>query len=460
MHKTAKNIAVAAVAAGAVAAFAAVPEVTYVHMEQASSSREVTIQYKFTGDDAVITLDVETNNAAGGWASIGGEAVCNAQGEVWRKVEKVSDNTVHVIKWHPDHSWKDAAGNGFKVADGGARAKVTAWALDNTPDYMVVDITAGAQQNTQRYYPAVDFLPGSSLGQKGAVTNNAEYKTTQLVMRKIMASGVKWTMGSTTTETKRDDNEATHLVELTNNYYIGVFQITQAQWAQIRPGDYPSFFTVDRDMRPVDKVSFNNVRMASGGSNTADANAREWPAAPFAGSWLDQLRSRTGLDFDLPSEAQWEFACRAGHGSGYWGDGSKVLNVYNDTNLAKIGRFTYNGGFTNNTVFSQPPGTVSTANGTAVVGSYLPNSWGLYDMHGNVYEWCLDKYTEDISALNGRVNLTGDTRCARGGNCCSDWETAKFSRSAYRKATVPSEGYPGWAYGMNGLRVTCTAGLK
>ena len=129
----------------AVSAFAAVPQVTYVNMTQSQTSRQVTIEYKFSGDDAVITLDVQTNantSAAAndpGWTSIGGSAVCNAQGEVWRKVLKVSDDTVHTITWRPDKSWAGENGDGFVIAANGARAVVKAWATNNTPDYMVVD---------------------------------------------------------------------------------------------------------------------------------------------------------------------------------------------------------------------------------------------------------------------------------------------------------------------------------
>ena len=97
---------------------AAVPEISGVTMTQAND-RLVTITYKLADAPAVVTVDVQTNNANGGWASIGGEAVWNATGDVWKKVETGS----HTITWRPDHSWPD-----HKIADGGARAVVTAWA--------------------------------------------------------------------------------------------------------------------------------------------------------------------------------------------------------------------------------------------------------------------------------------------------------------------------------------------
>ena len=179
-----------------------VPQVSAVSMSQ-NPNGEATIHYSLSSASAVITLDIQTNATGGAWASIGGAAVSLAQGDVWKVVATGS----HRIKWNGASCWADN-----KIPASGIRAVVTAWTLDNTPDYMVVDISDGAQPNTQRYYPSVDFLPGGLLA-------NDDYRTTKLVMRKIMAKGVEWTMGSTTLETQRNDSrEATHLVTLTNNY--------------------------------------------------------------------------------------------------------------------------------------------------------------------------------------------------------------------------------------------------
>ena len=175
---------------------AAVPQVTGVTMTQASGGRTVTISYTLADAPAVVTLEVQTNantSAAAddpGWTSIGGAAVCNAKGDVWKKVQAGN----RTITWRPDLSWPDHI-----VPNGGARAKVTAWALDNTPDYMAVDVSAAAQPNTQTYYPSADFVPGG--------VSSAEYKTSVILMRKIMAKDVTWTMGSTTLETLRKSNE-------------------------------------------------------------------------------------------------------------------------------------------------------------------------------------------------------------------------------------------------------------
>ena len=458
-----KNALVCAVATGVTMFTSAAPEVSNVTMTQdVSNGRLVIITYNLT-EDAVVTMDVQTNatpNAATGWASIGGEAVCNAQGAVWRKVTSADadGNGKYTITWRPDLSWADELGKGFKVADGCAKVVLTAWALNNTPNYMVVDISSAAQPNTQKYYPSVDFLPGGILG-------NPDYRTTSIVMRKIMAKDVEWTMGSTSIETSRtSEREATHKVTLTNNYYMGVFEVTQAQWAQVAVNSaQKGFFTVESSMRPMEQVSYNEIRNTV---NSQQANVSyNWPANPNPSSFLGLLRSKTGIDdFDLPSEAQWEFAARAGNGGGYWGNGSAIKNTATDENLNLLGRYQYNGGRIGTNSGTLPAADCATANGTAIVGSYAPNAWGLYDVHGNVWEWCLDWFADDVTAYGGKVNINpatpantlagteGGTRVTRGGSFAN---AAGFSRPANRFDIAPTA-----RQSYYGFRVLCTAGLR
>jgi len=466
MNNIQKALAFAA-ASGAATFAMATPVVSDVTMTQ-DSSRKVTITYKLS-EDAVVTLNVLTNatpNAASGWASIGGEAVCNAQGAVWRKVTgaDADGNGDYTITWHPDQSWKDESGSGFRVANGCAKAVVTAWSLDNTPNYMVVDISSAAQPNTQRYYPSADFLPGSAPGQKAAVTNNPAYRTSMLVMRKVMAKDVIWTMGSVAEAQRNATREATHQVALTNNYYIGVFEVTQTQWDLVQTqGLAPAYFDngAYRAMRPVEQVCYNEIRNSA--NSTADNSAYDWPTPPNPGSFLGLLRQRTGIDFDLPSEAQWEFAARAGNADTKWGTGKSIQGYNDDTNLNKYGRYQGSGGYvrkTNGTTswYDPPDQSCGTVNGTAEAGSYMPNSWGLYDMAGNVFEWCLDFYAEDISTWNGAVNTESSSyRVRRGGS----WKNAAGAcRPAYRGYAVPgkADSNDGKDNG-NGFRLACRAGL-
>ena len=429
--------------AAAVIADPADPQISNVRLEQNSISRRVTVRYDLD-EAAVVTMDVLTNGV-----SIGGANIQSVTGDCFKKVAAGNN---HVVEWNPWLSWPD-----HKFGAGVVSVRMTAWALDNTPDYMAVDITATGGADTQTYYPAADFVPGG-------VTNGL-YKTTKLLMRKIMAKDVEWTMGSTTLETKRDaTREATHQVKLDGNYYIGVYEVTQAQWDLIQPGR-PSYFNnaADRAMRPVEQVCYNEIRNAAN-STTADA-AYNWPADPNPNSFLGKLRTKSGLDFDLPSEAQWEFAARAGNGDTKWGDGSGILNVDADANLKLLGRYQHNGGrVLNGTSYAVPAQSCGATNGTAIVGSYAPNAWGLYDMHGNVWEWCLDWYADDITAHGGKVNIdpatpantlsgaSGADRVRRGG---SWYGAADYCRPAYR-----NNGTPTYRNNASGFRVLCSAGLQ
>ena len=444
---------VAAVAAAVVATApsssqAMIPEVSDVTMTQ-SATRRVTITYRLSDAPAVVTLDIQTNantSAAAddpGWTSIGGRNICNAQGDVWKKV---SGKDTYTITWQPDQVWTDAEGEGFKIDANGARARVTAWPVDNTPNYMVVDITATGGADTQTYYPAADFVPGS-------VTNSL-YKTTTLLMRKIMAKDVTWTMGSVAESGRNATRETPHQVKLDSNYYIGVYPVTQTQWQQVT-GYNPSKFTTDQTMRPVETVSYTDIRQGKGtASATASATGGVYPADPYDDSFLGLLRSKTGIDFDLPSEAQWEFAARAGNGEGYWGDGSAMrISSNKDVGLDQLGRYQYNGGKIGTNSGTEPAANCEATNGTAIVGSYLPNAWGLYDVHGNVWEWCLDWYADDITALNGAVNTaSGASLVTRGG---SWYNAAGNCRSAFRNYYTPTK-----RNASNGFRVACTAGLQ
>ena len=425
-------------------ASAIVPTVSDVSMSQ-SADRLVTITYTLANAPAIVTLDIQTNVTGDVWESIGGENISGVQagvpgGDVWKVVE---GDGQHSITWRPYLSWPEN-----RVPAGGARAVVTAWATNAAPDYMVVDLSANSSQRVS-YYPGEKFLPGGLL-------SNPDYRTTRLVMRKIPAEGAMFTMGSVS-ESGRQANEDTHSATLSSNYYMGVFEVTQTQWTKIM-GTNPSVFTTEGMMRPVECVSFVMAR-----ENTASGNAYDYQflSTPYSTSFLGKLRAVAGnaIDFDLPSEAEWEYACRAGNGEGYWGDGSVI-----EVDKYVPGRYRMNQADTEIAMSGEtPPSTASTltpSNATAICGSYSPNRWGLYDMHGNVREWCLDFYNDDIRDLNGALNTTpasmsgtdGRRHVQRGGA----WhEKSGGVRSAYRANAIKLK-----ALAYFGLRVKCTTGAK
>ena len=437
--------AAAITACAAVSGIADLPEVTDMTVRQVR--RTVTIEYSLTQSPAVVTLDVQTNGA-NGWVSIGGEHIQNftEDSDVFRIV---GGKSRYSIKWRPDLSWP-----GHRVPANNIRAVLTAWETNAPPDYMVVDLTT-VSTNAQAYYPAEEFLPGGLLG-------NDDYRTTKIVMRRIHAKNVEWTMGSVNEVGRTAANEIPHLVTLSNDYYIGVFPVTQTQWFRVM-GTSPSVWTNEayKAMRPADNLAYNDVRCSpyqeKGGNVVADTSTY-WPNAPHKKSFLGVIRRRTSIDFDMPSEAQWEFACRAGNGEGKWGDGSAYSNEEEDPNLP--GRYKYNGGLVNGT--DTPDRFCSTDNATAAVGSYGKNSWGIYDMHGNVAEWCNDYWIADRSSLKGAVNISADgqspligsssSRAMRGGAYNSP---ASGCRSAWRAGGTAS-----YRSEPRGVRLVCMGSIE
>jgi formylglycine-generating enzyme required for sulfatase activity len=280
--------------------------------------------------------------------------------------------------------------------------------------YLVVDLSAGSEATS---YP----FAYQSVPPEGGWTD--EYKTTKLVLRKIPAG--TFTMGSPEDEMGRGSYETAHPVTLTKDFYVGVFEVTQKQWNLVM-GKWPSYFsnTACRDSRPVEQVSYNNIRGINAGSG--------WPAnnAVDADSFMGRLRAKTNLDFDLPTDAQWEYACRARTTSSL-NSGKNLTDEDACPNLAEVGRYWYNGGKDYST-------DSDTSHGSAKVGSYLPNLWGLYDMHGNVLEWCLDWHLGDLGSsaqTDPRGDAGGYYRVIRGGS----WYFPKITcRSANRGMDLPS----------------------
>lgn len=225
--------------------------------------------------------------------------------------------------------------------------------------------------------------------------------------------------------------EAQRGVTLTKDFYIGVFEVTQKQWERVM-GDWPSWFNNAsfRETRPLEQRSWNDIR---GGT---------WPGGqPGAGTFMQRISERTGQAFDLPTESQWEYACRAGTTTAL-NSGKNLTGTESCPNMAEVGRYWYNGG----SGYSQGG---DTSVGTAKVGSYPPNAWGLYDMHGNVSEWCLDWY---VAAPPGTVDpvgaASGSVRVVRGGG----WgDYAGGCRSAYRYIN-----YPDLRNFLNGFRISRT----
>lgn len=459
-----KKCVLALFAAGAAcAAMADVPVVSNVTMTQAAN-RKVTITYKLTGAPAVVTVDIQTNcvtDSGTVWASIGGPNIVGdggrgcPQGDVFKRV--MTDDT-HTITWRPDLSWPDHA-----IESPNARAVVTAWDLTSTPDYLVVDLV-GSDAGKAAYYPSEDFLPGGLFGK-------TEYRMTKMVMRRIPAKDVTWTMGSEDAEPGRENNEGLHTVTLDHDYYLAVFPLTQAQWRNITGSTRTGTFATEGAMRPMEnRVCYYDLRENSVGQTSGKTECR-YPAAPYSGSVLGMLRKRTKdagfeIDFDLPGEAEWEFAARGGVGVGHWPNGKLITSDTEDPNYTGRNKFT-GGCRKDGDNYVEHPDTVGPEGGTAIVGTAGDrNGFGIYDMCGNVTELCLDYWKKDISSFNGAIvtyaNTQGSGLIAEGSDYYHVWKGgnytkgAKECRPAYRGVYLSSAS--NWK--ANGARFACRAGLE
>ena len=269
--------------------------------------------------------------------------------------------------------------------------------------YVVIDLSEGT--NAASF--AISYLDDVP---EGGWTE--EYKTTKLVLRKVEAG--KFTMGSPEDELGRNDNEVQHEVTLTKPFFAGVFEVTQKQYELIM-GNNPAYY--QGDSRPVERVSYNMLRGTDKGA--------AWPAnnEVDSDSFFGILRAKTGLNFDLPTEAQWEYACRAGTTTAL-NSGKNLSDDKKCDEMAEVGRYWHNGG--------GDEGDDGKYFAHTKVGSYLPNAWGLYDMHGNVCEWCLDWWGDwnGDPATDPKGNTDGIKRVLRGGSWIDRY--AHECRSAYR----------------------------
>ncbi len=289
--------------------------------------------------------------------------------------------------------------------------------------YMVVDLSDGpnAERYPVRYTNSQPNLDDDTC------------RTTKLWLRRIPKG--TFMMGAPEDELGRFVRETPHKVTLTQDYFIGVFECTQKQWNLVM-GNNSSRYKADG--RPVDSKDFDSIR---GTSSTAGAGWPEYGHSVDATSFMGKLRAKTGLIFDLPTEAQWEYACRARTTTAL--NSGKDLTYLNEKDAAmdEVGRY----------LFNESEGKGGYSSKHTKVGSYLPNAWGLYDMHGNVQEWCLDWWYNSGYGSDAVVDPygpeTGVLRVLRGGG----WNRPpQLCRSAFKDADWPYNTYEPY-----GFRIVC-----
>jgi len=238
--------------------------------------------------------------------------------------------------------------------------------------------------------------------------------------------------------------ETLHAVSFTKDYYIGVFPVTYMQYDYI-VCTWASYSATDKNYYkywrcPVYSVGWNDLR-----------GAGTWPGSvPAASSPLGKLRARTEIDFDLPTEAQWEYACRAGTTTGLNTGKEISVSRYDQTVSTPAREVMWCYCHTANEM------KAAAVNGTLYyipTGLLKPNAWGLYDMHGSVFEWCLDWVDANALSKDPAVDPTGlssgSLKAVRGVGAAF-WPLQR--RSGARQGLAPTNNGT-----YTGFRVVCPA---
>jgi len=270
---------------------------------------------------------------------------------------------------------------------------VTMHAFRGAP-YLVVDLSGGTEATT---FPVRYSATGPDISDNACRTTNMWFR--------ICLPGT-FMMGSPTDEPGRRSNETLHSVILSKPFFIAVFETTQRQYELVMGVNPSCYKGLDR---PVESVSYDMIR--------GNVTGCKYPAHNQVdpSSFMGVMRAKTGILFDLPTEAQWEYACRAGTSTAF-----NSGKDYSRNNLNEVGRNQDNckdgkGGYSEHTC----------------VGSYRPNQWGLYDMHGNVSEWCLDWWQDNLGSSATTNPVGGDSgsyRVCRGGQ----WSSPPYTDYAVR----------------------------
>ena len=199
-------------------------------------------------------------------------------------------------------------------------------------------------------------------------------------------------MGSPNSESDRGNDETEHLLQITKPFYLSVYEVTQEQYERVM-GNNPSHFQGAN--KPVDSVSWDN-----------------------AVEFCRRLSDQEVVEYRLPTEAEWEYACRAG-----------TITVYSfGDDLSQLPQYAWYDDNSKNT--------------THPIGQKLPNPWGLYDIHGNVWEWCQDwyeRYGSEKVVIDPTGPAQGEYRVLRGG---AFHYRPSYSRSAFRGMSLPDNAPP------------------
>jgi len=287
--------------------------------------------------------------------------------------------------WHGSFPWVYSHGeNAWWYMKAGPNSNFLAW-----------------KQSDKQWYtfdePSQSWVLVSGQSSEGKKTGDI-YTIPDLSLDMIWVEPGTFDMGSPTTEAGRYSEEVQHQVTLTKGFYLGKHEVTQAQYEAIMTGNVDGLsatpsYNSNKPNCPVEQVSWNDIQVF-----LTRLNAQRSGNIP------------AGWAYVLPTEAQWEYACRAGTTTAYsWGDSIKSSDANYNFNFGQ----------------------------TRDVGKYQANAWGFFDMHGNVWEWTADWYGSysTASVIDPGGSASGSHRVLRGGSWYFDGTTL---RSAKRSNTPPS----------------------
>ncbi len=339
--------------------------------------------------------------------------------------------------------------DGLRGAAKDSDGEVTWDSLVNHVKKRVPQETASRDDGPQRPN-AISNLQGIPPILSGVLTSPKTFKSKSIDLEMVLIDAGEFQMGSPASETEQGDDEFQHRARITKPFYLGKYEVTQSDYQRVT-GSNPSYFAspgsgkdkvsgMDTSRFPVESVSWYDAVEFCNKLSQQDGFTPYYALASVQRE-SNTIKSVTvtiagGNGYRLPTEAEWEYACRAGTTTPFH------FGASNNGREANVdGNYPY-GTSTKGTYLER----------TTNVGTYAPNRFGLYDMHGNVYEWCWDWYDKDYYAGSPTDDpkgpASGEDRVLRGGS----WDNYAWNtRSANRYGFTPDN-----RYDFSGFRVSRT----
>ena len=308
--------------------------------------------------------------------------------------------------------------------------RLAAYVSDEVPD-AAKDVSDSARQRPQQVGDLSGAVPLVTRGNRDDLTNSIGMKM------KLIKPG-KFLMGSPAGEEGRYDDEGPqHEVEISKAFYMGVYPVTKAQFAAfVKDDGYQTdaekdgkggfgFNTTTAKWEQKAEYTWRNPGFSQGDDHPVVEVS--WNDATAFCAWLSKKEGKT---YELPTEAEWEYACRAGTTTRFWcGDTDDSLkgnaNIADASAQGGVARHRWIVSWDDGYAFTSP------------VGHYKANPWGLYDMGGNVWQWCADGYDkyQEGSIKDPNAKDSANSRVLRGGSWCVE---PRDCRSAHRNGSDPA----------------------